>query len=54
MDENLGESVKNDLDLLDQILVETSYETLLVRCYLVQELSHYRNLKKNAQRDGDF
>ena len=41
--------MKNDLDLLDQIVVETSYKTLLVHHYLVRELSHYRNVKENAR-----
>ena len=46
--------MKNDLDLLDQIVVETSYKTLLVHHYLVRELSHYRIVTENAPRDGDF
>ena len=53
MDKNLGENVENDLDLHDQVFVETSYKTLTVHLYLEREVSYYISVKENARRDGN-
>ena len=53
LDQNLGESVKNDLDIHDQFFIETSYKTLMVHLYLEREVSYYISVKENAPRDGN-